>query len=107
MSVLTQFETIKLYRGATSEIEFNFENFVFEEDSYCLLTIKNTYNDDVVFTYKFTESKKYTVIFNDEITATLNNNKYRYDIMYVINDERYPQCKPSVVEVSEVVGSYE
>ena len=107
MQDLVEFETLKLYHGATSEVEFDFSEFVFEQDTYCLLTIKNTYDDKVVFEKRFSTSEKFTVIFTDEFTATLENDRYRYDIMYVINNERYPQCKPSKVEVREVVGSYE
>lgn len=104
---LTELETLQLYHGATSEVEFDFSEFVFEPNTHCLLTIKNTYNDDIVFEKEFSKSEKYTIIFTDEFTATLTNDRYRYDIMYIINNERYPQCKPSKVEVREVVGSYE
>ena len=107
MTELTKFQKIQLYRGATSEVSFDFTNFVFEPGSYCLLTMKNDYDDKAIFTYKFDEAKEYNVVFKDEFTATLTDNSYIYDIMYMINDERYPQCKPSEVVVSEVVGKYE
>lgn len=107
MNSLEELETIILYKGATSEVSFDFTDFQFEKETYCLLTIKNTYDDTVIFEETFDESREYTVKFNDEFTATLNNNRYRYDIMYITNEERYPQCRPSKVEVREVVGSYE
>lgn len=107
MAELTKFETIQLYRGATSEVSFDFTNFVFEPDTYCLLTIKNDYDDKAIFTYKFDEAKEYNVVFKDDFTITLLDDDYVYDIMYIVNDERYPQCKPSSIIVNQVVGSYE
>ena len=104
---MKNFETIRLYRGATSEVEFDFSDFEFGDNSECLLTIKEMESEEVVFTYEFTEPKKYTVQFEDNFTINLKEDEYRYDIMYLINDERYPQCKPSKVKVNEVVGSYE
>ena len=103
---MKELETLKLFRGATSEINFDFTGFVFVENSKCVFTMKPLYNDEVIKKIEFTESKLYTITFTDEFTATLDNDKYRYDIMYMINDERYPQCLPSKIEVSEVVNEY-
>lgn len=103
---MNKLDTLILYSGATSEVEFDFSEFEFEENSKLLLTIKDISNN-VVFQKNFSESKKYTVVFKDEFTATLNCSEYWYDIMYLINDERYPQCYPSRIIVNKVVGAYE
>ena len=102
---MNQLDTIKLYRGATSEVEFDFTGFNFEGNK-CVFTMKRLCNDDIVKQIEFTEQKIYKEIFTDEFTATLQDERYRYDIMYVVGEERYPQCSPSVVEVSEVVNEY-
>ena len=103
---MKKLKKIELFRGATSEIEFDFTGFNFMGGGYCQFVMKKMDNDTVIKTIDFKEPKKYIEIFNDEFTATLEENEYRYDIMYMINDERYPQCKPSKIKVSEVVNEY-
>lgn len=100
-------QPIIIYRGATSEVNFDFTDFNFEPNSSCILTIKNKEGTETKFGYIFTEPKKYTVIFQDEETIDFTDDEYEYDIMYLVNDERYPQCAPSKVIVKEVVGNYE
>lgn len=102
---MKELETIQLFRGATSEIEFDFTDFDFAGKE-CVFTMKPMYNDEIIKQITFKEPKKYNEVFTDEFTATLEDDKYRYDIMYMINDERYPQCLKSFIEVSEVVNEY-
>lgn len=99
-------EKLKLYRGATSVIELDFTGFTFENNSYCQLTIKKKYNDDIVFQHDFDKPIKYYVTFKDEFTASLDDDKYKYDIMYMLDDERYPQCLISDIIIDEVVNNY-
>lgn len=103
---MKELETLKLYRGATSVIELDFTGFKFESNSYCQLTIKKKYNDDIVFQHNFDKSIKYYVTFKDEFTAGLYDDKYDYDIMYILNEERYPQCSISDIVIDEVVNDY-
>lgn len=103
---MKELETLKLYRGATSVIELDFTGFTFKSNSYCQLTIKKKYNDDIIFQYDFNKSIKYYVTFKDEFTAGLDDDKYKYDIMYMLNDERYPQCSISDIIIDEVVNNY-
>ena len=103
---MNELDVIILYAGATSEVEFDFSEFEFEKNGELLFTIKD-FDNNIVFQKKFSESKKYTLVFKDEFTASLNYSEYRYDIMYLINDERYPQCAPSKIIVNKVVGAYE
>lgn len=98
--------TLYLYRGATSGIEFDFTNFNFNGGK-CVFTISNICKSTKLFQYEFDESKKYTVIIPDEFTATLKDNKYLYNVMLIINDERYPQCADSDIIVRNVVNPYE
>ena len=102
---MNQLDTIKLYRGATSEVEFDFTGFEFAGNK-CVFTMKPMYNDEIIKQIEFSEPKVYREIFTDDFTTTLEDDKYRYDIMYIVDEERYPQCSPSVIEVSEVVNEY-
>lgn len=103
---MKELETLKLFRGATSVIELDFTGFNFESNSYCQLTIKKKYNEDIIFQHDFNKSIKYYVTFKDEFTVSLDDDKYKYDIMYMLNDERYPQCSISNIIIDEVVNNY-
>lgn len=98
--------TLYLYRGATSSIDFDFTEFDFNGGK-CVFTISNICKDTKLFQYEFTESKLYTIIIPDEFTATLKENKYLYNIMYMLGNERYPECADSDVIVRKVVNAYE
>ena len=103
---MNELDTIKLYRGATSDVEFDFTGFNFVGNNKCVFTMKPLYNDEIIKQFEFTEPKVYNEVFTDEFTATLEDSEYRYDIMYMVGEERYPQCLPSKIEVSEVVNEY-
>lgn len=105
--MLNKQTTLYLYRGATSGIEFDFREFVFPEDSKCVFTISNVCGKTKLFQYEFTTDELYTVIIPDELTATLKENRYIYNIMLIVGDERYPQCADSDIIVRNVVNSYE
>lgn len=98
--------TLYLYRGATSSIDFDFTEFDFNGGK-CVFTISNICKDTKLFQYEFTESKLYTIIITDEFTATLKDNAYLYNIMYIVGDERYPECADSDIIVRKVVNAYE
>lgn len=97
--------TLYLYRGATSSIDFDFTNFNFNGGK-CVFTISNICKDTKLFQYEFNSPITYTVIIPDEFTATLKENKYIYNIMYIIGNERYPECADSDIIVRKVVNSY-
>ena len=98
--------TLYLYRGATSSIEFDFTNFIFNGGK-CVFTISNICKNTKLFQFEFKESKIYTILLPDEFTATLKDNQYLYNIMYIVGDERYPECADSDIIVRNVVNSYE
>ena len=104
--MLNKQTTLYLYRGATSSIDFDFTEFDFNGGK-CVFTISNICKDTKLFQYEFTESKVYTIIIPDEFTATLKENKYLYNIMYMLGNERYPECADSDVIVRKVVNAYE
>ena len=104
--MLNKQTTIYLYRGATSSIDFDFTNFNFNGGK-CVFTISNICKDTKLFQYEFTESKVYTIIIPDEFTATLKENKYLYNVMYILGYERYPECADSDVIVRKVVNAHE
>ena len=104
--MLNKQTTLYLYRGATSSIDFDFTEFDFNGGK-CVFTISNICKDTKLFQYEFTESKVYTIIIPDEFTATLKENKYLYNIMYLLGNERYPECADSDVIVRKVVNAYE
>lgn len=97
--------TLYLYRGATSSIEFDFTEFDFN-GGICEFTISNICKNTNLFKFTFDESKKYTIIIPDEFTATLKDNQYLYNIMYILGNERYPECADSDIIVRNVVNSY-
>lgn len=105
--MLNKQTTLYVYRGATSGIEFDFTEFQFAENSKCVFTISSICKEDILFQHEFTTSDKYTVLLTDEFTATLKDNQYLYNIMYILGDERYPQCADSDIIVRNVVNAYD
>lgn len=104
--MLNKQTTLYFYRGATSSIQFDFRNFNFN-DGKCVFTISSICKKDKLFQIEFDNSIIYTVVIPDEFTATLKDNQYLYNVMYVKGDERYPQCADSDIIVRNVVNSYE
>ena len=104
--MLNKQTTLYFYRGATSTIEFDFTDFNFNNGK-CIFTISNICKNTKLLQHEFDESRKYTIIIPDEFTASLKDNQYIYNIMYVLADERYPQCADSDIIVRNVVNSYE
>ena len=104
--MLNKQTTLYFYRGATSAVEFDFSQFTFNGGK-CVFTISNVCKNTKLFQYEFDESRKYTIIIPDEFTATLKDNQYLYNIMYIIGEERYPECADSDIIVRDVVNSYE
>ena len=98
--------TLYLYRGATSSINFDFTNFIFNGGK-CIFTISNICKNTKLFQFEFDEAKEYTIIIPDEFTATLKDNHYIYNVMFELGKERYPQCADSDIYVRKVVNSYE
>ena len=105
--MLNKQTTLYFYRGATSAIEFDFTHFDFPEDSKCVFTISNLCGKTKLFQYEFTTDDTYTVVVPDEFTATLKDNQYKYNIMLIVGDERFPQCADSDIIVRDTVNSYE
>jgi hypothetical protein len=105
--MLNKQTTLYLYRGASSTIDFDFSNFDFAVGSKCVFTISNLCKKENLLQFEFTEKKKYTMIITDEFTKTLKDNKYLYNIMYIGNGERYPQCADSDIIVRNVVNAYD
>lgn len=103
---LKQLPAITLYRGATCEVIFDFSDFDFSNGGHCEFVMKETYTDKIIKKIDFDEAREYKVVFNDDFTINLAKKEYRYDIMYMVNDERYPQCSPSKIIMEEVVNEY-
>lgn len=99
--------TLYLYRGGSASIDFDFTDFTFSPNSKCVFTISSICKEDNLLQFEFTVSKKYTMIITDEFTSTLKDNTYKYNIMYIVGNERYPQCADSDIIVRNVVNAYE
>lgn len=99
--------TLYLYRGASSSIEFDFSEFDFASNSKCVFTISNLCKKEKLLQFEFTQKKKYTMIIGDEFTINLKDNAYVYNIMYIVGNERYPQCADSDIIVRNVVNAYD
>lgn len=102
--MLNKQTTLYLYRGATSSIDFDFRNFNFENNGKCVFTISSVCKKDKLLQFEFAQSRKYTMIITDEFTKTLRDNKYLYNIMYIVDNERYPQCADSDIIVRGIVN---
>ena len=102
--MLNKQTTLYLYRGASTSIEFDFSNFDFAFGSKCVFTISSICKKDILLQFEFNESKKYTMIISDEFTSTLYDNQYLYNIMYIVGEEKYPQCADSDIIVRSVVN---
>lgn len=98
--------TLYLYRGASSSIDFDFSEFNFASGSKCVFTISNLCKKEKLLQFEFNKKQKYTMIIGDEFTATLKDNAYVYNIMYIVGNERYPQCADSDIIVRNVVNAY-
>lgn len=105
--MLNKQTTLYLYRGASSSIDFDFSNFDFAVGSKCVFTISNLCKKENLLQFEFNQKKKYTMIITDEFTSTLKDNKYIYNIMYIVGEERYPQCADSDIIVRNVVNAYD
>lgn len=102
--MLNKQTTLYFYRGASSSIDFDFSEFTFESGGVCEFTISSIYEDNNLLQFKFDHRQKYTMVVSDEFTKTLKDNKYRYNIMYVIGNERYPQCADSDIIVKDIAN---
>lgn len=105
--MLNKQTTLYLYRGGSSSIDFDFTEFTFASGSKCVFTISNICKKEVLLQFEFTNQQLYTMIISDEFTATLKDNAYLYNIVYIVGDERYPQCKDSDIIVRDMVNAYE
>lgn len=103
--MLNKQTTLYLYRGASSSIDFDFTNFNFKGGK-CVFTISPICKKENLLQFEFSQSIKYTMIISDEFTKTLKDNKYLYNIMYFLGDERYPECADSDIIVRDVVNAY-
>ena len=102
--MLNKQTTLYFYRGATSSIEFDFSKFDFKSGGKCVFTISSIYEDNNLLQFEFNTKRKYTMIVTDKFTKTLKENKYRYSIMYIIGDNKYPQCSDSDIIVKDIVN---
>lgn len=103
--MLNKLRPLYLYRGGTSAINFDFTKFTFSGNGKCIFTISSIYEDNKLLQFEFNRSVKYTMIITDEFTASLKDNKYRYNIVYVIGDNKYPQCADSDIIVRDMVNA--
>lgn len=103
--MLNKQTTLYFYRGATSSVNFDFTNFNFNGGK-CIFTISSVCKKDKLYQHEFDRPRVYTVVIPDEFTATLKDNAYVYNIMYVVGNERFPQCADSDIIVRNVVNAY-
>lgn len=98
-------ETIMLYKGATSVMDLDLTEFDFQGGTV-VFTMKDTKTDAIIIQKEFDTPAIHQIIFRDDDTAgfKIGSNNYRYDIMWHLHGERYPQCEPSNVYVYDTVG---
>lgn len=104
MEELKPFPTIKLYKGATSIVKFNFSK-VQMDGGYLVFTMKKEHSKQVLMEIKFDEQKVYDVVFQADFTKNLYTSEhYIYDIMLHLDDERFPLCDISHIVVQGTAG---
>lgn len=104
--MLPELSAIILYQGATSIIEIDLSSWNMEGKS-CIFTVRNLTRNEVFKEIEFTTAEKHLVTFMaNETLKLLENNRYGYDVMMVIGQERFPQSKISIVKVERVAGEY-
>lgn len=103
---MDQYPTIKLMKGATSIVEVDLTEFDMQ-GGYVAMSMGDA-GRGVIREWRFDTSEPHAVVFEDEFTATLTagGSRYWYDIMWHIDGERFAQCVPSPIDVSETVGGY-
>lgn len=102
--MLEKFPRLILYKGASSVIGFDFSQFDFMGGKV-VLTIKDM-DKHTIKTVEYNESRLYNTLFDDDWATQLEigRDKYLYDLMLHIDNERYPQCLPSPITVLDTVG---
>lgn len=105
--MLEKLDPIVLYRGATTILEIDLTEWDMRLGIF-LLTVRDLEEDIIFKEFELTTSEKHQIIFKDDETINLVvGKKYGYDIMMLIDEERYPQCSISPVKVVKVVGRHE
>lgn len=103
--MLNKLSTLYLYRGGTSAINFDFTKFTFSGNGKCVFTISSIYEDNKLLQFEFNRPIVYTKVISDDFTNTLKDNKYRYNIVYITGDNKYPQCSDSDIIVRDMVNA--
>lgn len=105
--MLNKQTTLYLYRGGSSSIDFDFSEFTFASGSKCVFTISNICKKETLLQFEFNKQQLYTMIISDDFTSTLKDNAYIYNIVYIVGNERYPQCADSDIIVRDMVNAYD
>ena len=93
-----------VYRGATTTLEFDFTEFDFERSSKCIFTMTNLCENKIIKQFEFTEATKYICVIDTAFSLTLQDNFYKYNIVYQNNIGKYPVCLNSDIEIIEVIN---
>lgn len=102
--MLHYYPQLTLFRGATSVHTFDFSTFDFLSGEV-VLTIRNKNTDATIYSCTFDEAREYNIEIPTTISETLEvGNFYEYDLMLVVGNNRYPQCRTSPVSVKRVTG---
>lgn len=105
--MLEKLDTIVLYKGATTVLEIDLTEWDMRLGTF-LLTVRDLEEDVIFKEFELTTSEKHQIVFKDDETINLSvDKKYGYDIMMLVDEERYPQCSISPIKVIKVVGRYE
>lgn len=102
--MLKQYPEITLHKGASSIVKFDFSNIEMG-DGFHVFTMKDKVNKTVLKSIRFDEAREYNIAFDDDFTKDLSTvGEYCYDIMYHLNENRFPRCAVSPIKVVETVG---
>ena len=103
---MEQLPAINLRKGATTVVQVDLSSFDMQ-GGYVALAISNKKGDPLK-SWKMDERRVWDITIPDEFTADLkvSEDKYVYDIMWHLDEERFAQCAPSQVIVEATAGGY-
>lgn len=103
---MEQLSPITLRKGASTVVQVDLTNFDMQ-GGYVALTMSDK-KGSAIRSWKMDEARVWDVTIPDEFTAELKvgEDKYLYDIMWHLDEERFAQCAPSPVIVEATAGGY-
>ncbi len=92
--------------GASTELEFDFTDYVFRSGEKVVFSVKNPKDQTVIYGHDFTTAEKIVLTIDTSTAEWLDIAGYAlttYDLISVVGDEKTPLCDGSLVRLVKVV----